>query len=319
MQFIDLFCGIGGFHTALKSFNLECVFASEIDKHAAAIYNKNYNIKPSGDITKINEKEIPPHDFLCAGFPCQAFSISGNQDGFNDARGTLFFEIIRIAKHHKPKVLFLENVKNFASHDNGNTLKIALKKLKSIGYDVFYKILNSAEHGAPTARKRIYFVCFRKDLNVTKNDFKFPEKEDEIPLKFFLQKNIKNQSFAINNNNISFLEASKIKKRIYNPIRIGTIGNGGQGNRIYGINGPAITLSAHGGGIAAKTGAYLIENKVRKLTPRECANIMGFPNSFKFDTNKNQAYKQFGNSVVVGVIKRITEQIIKTLKAKNEY
>ena len=120
ITFIDLFCGIGGFHSALSSLGGQCVFASDIDKHAAESYKKNYGIVPYGDITKIDVKSIPNHDIICAGFPCQPFSISGNQKGFDDPRGKLFFNVVEIAKHHKPKVIFLENVKNFEKHDKGN-------------------------------------------------------------------------------------------------------------------------------------------------------------------------------------------------------
>jgi len=133
-KFIDLFAGIGGFHYALKSFGAECVFASEIDKKASETYYINHDLMPKGDITKINEKDIPKHDILCGGFPCQAFSISGKQKGFEDTRGTLFFDIARIVNYHKPKILFLENVKNFARHDNGKTLEIVLNTLNEMNF-----------------------------------------------------------------------------------------------------------------------------------------------------------------------------------------
>ena len=144
LSFIDLFAGIGGFHQALTHFGAKCVFASEWDKNAAHTYYENYDIKPFGDITKINEKDIPHHDILCGGFPCQAFSVSGKQKGFDDSRGTLFFDIARIVKYHKPKLLFLENVRNFEKHDNGNTLKVVIKTLDNLGYNVKYKVLNAS-------------------------------------------------------------------------------------------------------------------------------------------------------------------------------
>lgn len=149
LKFIDLFSGIGGFHIALSSFGAKCVFASEWNKHASETYSANYNITPVGDITKVEEKDIPSHDILCAGFPCQAFSVSGKQMGFNDTRGTLFFEVARIAKHHKPKIILLENVKNFAKHDSGKTLKTVILALNEIGYNVYYKILNTSNFGLP--------------------------------------------------------------------------------------------------------------------------------------------------------------------------
>jgi len=141
-NFIDLFAGIGGFHLALKSMGAECVFASEWDKFAADTYEKNFHFKPYGDITQINEKNIPNHDILCGGFPCQAFSISGKQKGFEDTRGTLFFDIARLVDYHKPKVLFLENVKNLAKHDEGKTLKTIIKTLEDLEYAVYTKVFN---------------------------------------------------------------------------------------------------------------------------------------------------------------------------------
>ena len=152
-KFIDLFAGIGGFHYALNSFGAECVFASEIDKKASEIYTKNHNLNPEGDITIIDEKKIPKHDILCGGFPCQAFSVSGKQKGFEDTRGTLFFDIVRIVNYHRPKILFSEKVKNFVKHDKGKTLKVVLKTLCEMNYTVHYKVLNTSRFGLPQNRK----------------------------------------------------------------------------------------------------------------------------------------------------------------------
>src|SRR5690606_22293559 len=137
------------------------------------VYEKNFGIKPFGDITKIKESDIPKHDILCAGFPCQAFSISGKQKGFEDTRGTLFFDIARITKFHKHKVLFLENVKNLIKHDKGNTIKTIIRTLSELVYTVHYEILNAGNYGLPQNRERIYIVCFRNDLNI--KEFHFPE------------------------------------------------------------------------------------------------------------------------------------------------
>jgi len=157
-SFSDLFAGIGGFRIALESFGGKCVFSSEWDHYAALTYEHNFGEEPTGDITKIDEKDIPYHDVLCAGFPCQAFSISGKQGGFNDTRGTLFFDIARIAKYHKPKVLLLENVKHLVRHDNGKTLSTITRVLFDIGYEVFYEILDASDFGIPQSRKRVFFV-----------------------------------------------------------------------------------------------------------------------------------------------------------------
>ncbi len=308
--FIDLFAGIGGFRLALETFGLKCVWSCEWDKYAQKTYYENFGEIPAGDITKIKESEIPEHDILCAGFPCQAFSISGKQKGFDDTRGTLFFDIARIAKHHKPKILFLENVKNLERHNKGETLKTILRILGELNYNVFYKVLNASHYGSPTSRERIYFVCFRKDLGFP--NFSFPEPTyEKIYLKDVLEKNSDISKYIIKRKDIKLIKTAEQKPSL-RPLQIGTINKGGQGERIYSINGHAITLSAHGGGAAAKTGAYLIDGKIRKLTPRECARVMGFPETFKIPVTDSQAYKQFGNSVVVPVLAKIAEQILKT-------
>ena len=148
-NFIDLFCGIGGFHLALSSFGAKCVFASDIDENARKIYKKNLKLEPRGDIIKIKNKDIPAHDILCAGFPCQPFSISGNQKGFDDPRGKLFFQIIRIARYHKPKIILLENVKNLKTHNYSNTLREIKEQLNKIGYYVFDEVLTASDFGVP--------------------------------------------------------------------------------------------------------------------------------------------------------------------------
>jgi DNA (cytosine-5)-methyltransferase 1 len=322
LKFIDLFAGIGGFHLALKSFNAECVFTSEWDKNAQDVYKENFNIKPHGDITQIKEGDIPKHDIICGGFPCQAFSISGKQKGFEDSRGTLFFDVARIAAHHQPKILFLENVFNFEKHDNGKTLKTVLNVLDNIGYNTFYKVLNASKYGIPQIRKRIYFVAFRKDLKITQFNFPEPIKHD-LKLRDFLEKDLDPSEWVISKDKLKDL---RIKEKVvvksnnvflsddeHGSIRLGTIKKGGQGDRIYSPDGFAITLSAYGGGTGSKTGLYMIDGNVRKLTPRECANITGFPNNFKLSKNKNHSYKQFGNCVVVDVLQYILIEINKKL------
>lgn len=320
--FIDLFAGVGGFHLGMESIGMKCVFASEWDEKAAAVYERNFKLKPHGDITKISADDVPDHTVVCGGFPCQAFSISGKKLGFADTRGTLFFDVARIAEKKRPEVLFLENVQNFARHDGGKTLKTVVGVLESMGYTVFHQVLNSAEYGFPTARKRIYIVAFRSDLGVVpKTGFVFPSEVGKAaPLKGFLDKKADASALKIAKKALIDPErAGKAAVRAFArrhpcaPVRIGTIGAGGQGDRVYSIEGPAITLSAYGGGNAAKTGAYLVDGVVRKLSPRECANVMGFPKRYKISENKNQAYKQFGNSVVVGVISLIAVEIDKTL------
>ena len=258
--FIDLFAGIGGFRLALESLGAKCVYSSEIDKYAREVYYQNFGDMPDGDITKVDQNSIPDHDILCAGFPCQPFSISGKQLGFNDSRGTLFFEIARIIKAKRPKVAFMENVNNFASHDNGNTLRVVRATLEELGYTFYYNVLNAADYNIPQHRQRVYIVCFRNDLNIT--NFKFPK---PIPLTkhledVLIQEENQVQHLYIDRPDIK-IDKPDISKYSNMPIRVGTINKGGQGERIYSIKGTAITLSANGGGVFAKTGGYLINHK----------------------------------------------------------
>jgi DNA (cytosine-5)-methyltransferase 1 len=317
-KFIDLFAGIGGFHYALTSYGAKCVFASEWDKHASKVYENNFNVTPFGDITKISETDIPEHDIICGGFPCQAFSVSGKQKGFQDTRGTLFFDILRIADYHKPKLLFLENVKNIQAHDGGNTIKVIIDNLDQLGYKVFYKLLNTSNYGLPQNRERVYFVCFRKDLNVL--NFEFPKPiNNHISLESILEDNTDNK-YNINRQDVVITKQLDLGNNLFDepnkknkPIQIGYVNKGGQGERIYHPTGHSITLSAYGGGAGAKTGLYLINNKLRKLTERECAKLQGFPDSFKLHENRNQCYKQFGNSVSINVLQHILKNIIDSL------
>lgn len=320
MKFIDLFAGIGGFRLALEKFGQECVFSSEWDKYAQLTYKENFGEIPHGDITEIDENDIPSHDILCGGFPCQAFSVSGKQAGFNDTRGTLFFDIARIVKKQKPKVIYLENVRNLFKHDNGKTLQTVKKVLDELNYNTFIDILDSSNYGVPQHRERIYIVSFRKDLNI--KDFEFPKPTfEKIFLEDILEKNIDLSNFEIKRKDIKFNEEKiKLKSDLFatdflKPIRVGTISKGGQGERIYSPKGHAITLSAYGGGVAGKTGAYFIDGIVRQLTPRECLRVQGFPETFKFpvEMSISQIYKMCGNSVSVPVIEKVFENIFNQL------
>jgi len=268
------------------------------------------------DILKIKTEEIPEHDILCAGFPCQPFSISGAQNGFNDVTtGNLFYEIIRIAKHYKPKLIFLENVANLDNHDKGTTINTILSELREIGYTPFKSILNAMDYNVPQIRKRLYIIAFRDDLNITEFSFPKPirrsrklsdllETDEEATGPFIIKRNYKLRDNYKN-----------IERNTFNPyIRIGEIGLGRQGERIYSIEGCATTLSSSGGGLGGRTGIYLINNNIRKLTPRECARLMGFPNNFIIAQTPNQAYLQFGNSVVVNVLQYIIIEILSNLK-----
>jgi len=319
-KFIDLFAGIGGFHLALSAFGLQCVFACEWDKYAAQIYEKNFQLKPHGDINNIQAGDIPTHQIVCAGFPCQAFSIAGKQKGFTDTRGTLFFQVVRIIEWHQPQVIFLENVKNLVRHDQGKTFNIVIETLESLGYQVFHQIFNASDFGLPQNRQRIYIVAFHARMNA--KNFIFPQPSDQpVCLQDILEeyptdaKIIKRDDINIYKNYLPEKLASGEIKLLNKPIQIGKVNKGGQGERIYHPFGHAITLSANGGGIGAKTGLYLIDGQVRKLSPRECARLQGFPDDFLLDTSPSQAYKQFGNSVAINVLQSIFLEIHKILKS----
>ena len=302
---IDLFAGIGGirlgFTNAFKE-NIEFVFSSEIDKYAQQTYKANFDGDVAGDITKIDEKDIPSHDILLAGFPCQAFSIAGKRLGFEDTRGTLFFEVARIIKYHKPKILFLENVKGFVNHDNGNTFRVVKETLEEMGYKVFTKVLNAKDFGVPQNRERIYIVAFLDDI-----EFEFPEALcTEVSIKSKLQKDVLEKYYY---NGKPLFE--RIKDDVVNENSIY------QWRRQYvreNKSGVCPTLTANMG-----TGGHnvpIVRDKkgIRKLTPRECANFQGFPDTFILpNLVDSQLYKQCGNSVVVEVINKIAEKILKRI------
>ena len=314
---IDLCAGLGGFRLALESCGAKCIYSSEWDKYAQEVYQMNFGDLPEGDITLVDENDIPDHDILCAGFPCQAFSISGKRKGFEDSRGTLFFDVARIVKKKMPKVVFMENVRNFATHDEGNTLEVVKNTMMELGYSFYSDVLNSLHYGIPQKRERIYMVCFRNDLKVT--DFRFPKP-------FKLQNYLENYllpdeevEHLVRTRDDLILNDTEVDNNADKSIRLGIVGKGGQGERIYSPKGIAITLSAHGGGAFAKTGGYLINGKTRRLHPRECARIMGFPDSYKLHPNNNQAYKQFGNSVVVNVLQYIAYNIGEALNHEHRF
>lgn len=316
-SFIDLFCGIGGFRFALEDLGHACVFSSDSDRHAQETYELNFGETPHGDLTKIDASEISSHDVLCGGFPCQPFSISGKQRGFEDARGTLLYHVLRIAEFHQPKIIFLENVKNFGGHDGGRTLATTIEMLDRVGYDCHHAILNASRFGVPQKRERIYFVCFRKDLGLT--EFAFPEPTDEnVAVEDILlpTDDPRLEELFIRRPD-TFLAAEMPAKRELRPLRVGTISKGGQGERIYSAKGHAITLSAFGGGVGAKTGMYLVDGLPRRLHPEECRRAMSFPESFKLHPRRNVCYKQFGNAVAVQMVRLIFEQIERVLRGKD--
>ncbi len=350
-SFIDLFAGIGGFRLAGENSGGICRFSSEKDKYARISYHHNFGEMPFGDINFFTKDEnihlIPDHDILCGGFPCQAFSISGKREGFSDERGKLFHRIEDILRHkvkiNKPvKVVFLENVRNFEKHDGGKTFTKVESILKSLGYFLASAVIDSGKAGSPTKRQRIYLVAVHESVPGANEDSVriFQNKIRKLESKD-LQPNDSNTLsnryiIPLNKNEIDLLKIDEkylskdtplnlIKQKDHNliattdTIQIGDIQKGRQGERIYSRKCQAITFSAHGGGRAARTGAYYIDGIVRRLHPTECARIMGFTRSEQtmdiFGLREKgvsdwQLYKQFGNSVVVPVIEKIFEVIL---------
>ena len=306
--FIDLFCGIGGFRQALESLGGKCVFSSDIDPHARATYKENYGDEPSGDITKIDSREIPPFNILCAGFPCQAFSCAGKQRGFSDKRGTLFFQILRIAAYHRPEILFLENVENLIRHDNGRTLQVILLSLAAFGYKVHYKVLMANDYGVAQRRKRIYFVCIRNELQVS---FKFPEPfGNTSAVEDFLEESV-DEKYFIENSSFQLYKPD-LENRINATYRVGDLGKQSQSYRVYSTKGVTPTFVCQNRGPGGGTESYLVNGKVRRLTPTEAKRIMGFPEDFTFPVSDEKAVELLGNSVAIPVIRAIAKEIVAT-------
>ena len=302
-KFIDLFAGIGSTRYALESFGAECVFSSEIDEHCQEVYKVNHGDRPHGDITKILAGDIQKHDIICGGFPCQSFSISGKMKGFNDARGMLFHEIVRIASYHEPELLLLENVGNLMTHNGGQTMRIIKETLEGRGYDVNCEVLNASLFGVPQHRERIFFVCTKGRLApALPQPLSYP-----VSLADVLQPPEETKKYEIDLTRFadSLVLDRNPKKTEFAPVRVGKIQGGRQGERIYSSSGHAITLSSGGGGIGAKTGLYLVGDVVRKLSPRECARLTGLPETFVLPESDSQAYAQLGNSLVADVVQHI--------------
>lgn len=308
ITFVDLFCGIGGFRLALESLGAKCVFSCDKDRQARKTYQANFGEEPEGDITTIAADSIHDFNILCGGFPCQPFSIAGKQRGFKDTRGTLFFEIARIVRAKQPEVVFLENVPNLARHDNGNTLRVILDTLDGLGYDVHYQVLNAAHYGVPQIRKRIYFVCFRKDLRV---NFSFPEPTfEDVAVEDYLEENV-DETYYLDINSITFYKPDTTVRQL-DTYRMGYIKSISQGRRVYSVKGCAPTFVVSARGPAGSTEAYYINGRVRRLTPYESKRIMGFPDDFVFPVREERIYQQLGNSVAVPVVRMIAEKIVET-------
>ena len=307
--FIDLFAGIGGIRIPFQELGGKCVFASEWDKFAQKTYHVNFGDMPNGDITKITNDEIPDFDILLGGFPCQPFSQAGLKKGFSDTRGTLFFEIERIIKDKRPKAFLLENVKQLRGHDKGRTLKIILEHLDALDYQVTYDVLRAADFGIPQNRERIYIVGFDRRYYGLDDKYIFPfpkPTHQKTRLGDILEDNV-DEKYTISQK----LYEGHIRRKAEHQKK----GNGFGSSLFNADSEYTNTISAR----YYKDGSEILIDQgpdipPRKLTPRECARLQGFPESFIIPVSDTQAYKQFGNSVAVPVIRAIAKRVREEMK-----
>ena len=318
MKFIDLFAGIGGFRLAFENVGFQCLFSSEINKACQEVYNNNFNDIPFGDIREFNPEKLNDFDVLVAGFPCQPLSICGLYRGFEDTRGTMFFEICRIIEVKQPNIIVLENVKHLIYHDRGNTLKVILQSLKKLGYNVTYKILNAKDFGVAQHRERIFIIGTKSQ------EFNFSNLPTKITPKL--------RDFLEKKGNFEWLDKSEYtlinspRRQVSGLLFVGYRNKGTwktgvrpntehlsrvhrQPNRIYSIDGVHPTLPSQ-----ETSGRFFIyipeKDRVRKLTLKECYRVMGFPETFKSHPNASESYKQIGNSICVPVAEAIAKEII---------
>lgn len=398
-KFIDLFCGIGGFHQALSDLGGECVFACDIDRDCRKTYMRNYGIDPVGDITKTDAADIPPHDVLCAGFPCQAFSKAGKRLGFSDqTKGTLFFDVVRILKHHMPKYALLENVRNLASHDNGNTWKVIRETIDDAGYNIGEEPVIFSPHyiGIPQHRERVFIMCVRKDIGKIPSfrvdlnkipgctinsvllddgeiqnvdDYRLSSEQVELidiwneflcgisykrlpgfpiwtdcfkamneieeqygelkTLPEWKQSHIrKNHELWINNREfISGWLTRARKNRLFFGAKAklewqaGQCENPNLWNHImqFRPSGIRVKSGTYFPALVAITQTSVVGPRKRFLTPRECARLQSFPDTFQYDDNERQAYKQFGNSVNVAVVRLFAKFLLGDVECRRLY
>ena len=298
-NFIDLFAGIGGIRIPFESLGGTCVFSSEWDKHAQQTYVHNFGETPAGDITQIDETDIPHHDVLLAGFPCQPFSILGNKQGFGDTRGTLFFDIARILKQKQPTAFLLENVKQLLTHDKGRTFTIIQEQLSQLGYTTYHKVLNALDFGLPQKRERIFIVGFREPIA-----FDFPEGTGAYkPLSEILEPDEDVEPSLFASERIRTLRREKCKVDAFFP----SIWHENKGGNIS-----VLPFSC-----ALRAGAsynYLLVNGIRRPSGRELLRLQGFPEDFKIVGNMMQLRKQIGNSVAIPVVHAIAERMLHALQ-----
>ena len=312
VKYIDLFCGLGAFHTAFNRNNTlqnkvkyTCVLASDINEGVRNIYEENYGIKPEGDINKINIDTMPDFDILCAGFPCQPFSIAGNQKGFQDkTRGNLFYKILEIIDRKQPETLMLENVKNLHTIHKGETFKIIKNELETRGYNISYKVIDSRYYNSPQSRQRIYIIC-NKNTEYIFREIKNPI----VPVSTIIDNSITDFFDYTKKYKLEKCSGKSMMKSKLINIKSGK--GGRQGERIYDITKCGPTICASSGGPGAKTGLYDFNGKIRTLSVGETLKMFGFNHTYKFEclSNKKDMLFYLGNSIVVNVV----EELIKDL------
>ena len=298
-RFIDLFAGLGGMRIPFEELGCDCVFSSEWDADAQKMYLANFDEIPAGDITKIDAKTIPDHEILLGGFPCQAFSIIGKMNGFQDTRGTLFFEIERILSEKKPLAFLLENVKMLVNHQKGVTFKVIQNHLRDLGYFIHWKVLNALDFGLPHKRERVFIVGFLENY-----DFEFPYrgKGKSAKLNEILEKDVPKKYYASP-------EIIKKRKEKHTPKTTPSIWHENKGGNI----------GSHPFSCALRAGAsynYLLVNGERRLTPRECLRLLGFPESYKIVCSDSSMRRLTGNSVALPVVKAIAEKMMECLNGE---
>ncbi len=330
--FIDFFAGIGGFRKGLEGIGGDCIFSSEIDKQCELTYRENFGEDFSHyDISTLDENKVPKSDIICAGFPCQPFSIAGNRSGFNDIRSNVFFDLMRIVKKTKPKVVFLENVPNLKTHDKGKSFNLILSELESAGYTHYNEVLDSKFFNIPQSRKRVYIIAFRNDLNIT--EFNFTKKNDKIvTIRDILIQN--DNSIPISEKWENYIDLYTNKKKLaeikFNVPKTRKILERkdidadikdcifqirSSGIRALSLDKPFPTfaVSVSGGGAMIP----VLSKEKRHLSLREIARIMGYPDSYIFPVSRTNAIKQLSNSVCPPIIESIGKDIINTIQLKS--
>lgn len=323
-RMIDLFSGIGGIRIAFEENGAECVCSSEIDKYACKTYYDNFHDMPLGDVSKISKKDLPEFDILAGGFPCQPFSLGGFRKGFEDARGTLFFEVARLLDECKPKAFLLENVQGIVNHDKGNTLQTIEDIITGLGYNFKWKVMNAKDYGIPQNRSRWYCVGFRKDLAIEFRDCSRPNKREDKNVFYFPPK--EDLSFTL----LDIIEdktddcycVSEVAKKNIATYQSGYLDSHNSEYPLIAYEVRASRCSFRNDGISpcltAKMGTGgnnvpIVVSQGRKLTERECLRIMGFPVWYKIAKNSSHSYKQIGNSVVVPIVSKLAKEMINVL------